>query len=76
VPKRNTALPPSWPPRYVAVLQAPDGTRLFCCDSERDEWTGRFGLAKPFPSLHEALGAAGRHGGIALPWQEAFEMAA
>jgi hypothetical protein len=63
------------PQRFVAVLQVPDGTRLFCSDQFRDEWTSRLGYAETFLALHEALPVAQRHGGQVLSWQEACAVA-
>lgn len=63
------------PLRYVAALQVPGGARLFCSDRFRDEWTSRIGYAETFRALYEAMEVAGRHGGQALTWQEACEVA-
>lgn len=64
------------PTRYVAVVQVPGGSRLFCSDRHRDEWTGRIGYAETYRALYDALAVAHRHGGQALTWAEAFEVAA
>lgn len=64
------------PMRYVAAVQVPGGTRLFCSDRYRDEWTSRIGYAETYRALYDALAVAQRHGGQALTWQEAFEVAA
>ena len=61
--------------RYLAVIPVPGGGRLFCSDRYRDEWTGRIGYAEPFRALHEAIAVAERHGGIALSWRDAHELA-
>ena len=63
------------PQRFVAVLQAHDGTRLFCSDQFRDEWSSRLGHAETFLALHEALPVVQRHGGQVLSWQEASALA-
>lgn len=62
--------------RYVAMVQAEDGSRLFCSDQHRDEWTSRIGYAETFRALYEAIAVASRHGGQALLWKEAHELAA
>jgi hypothetical protein len=49
--------------------------RLFCSDRNRDEWTPRFGAAETFCGLHEAIKVAERHGGQAMPWTDAHEVA-
>ena len=61
--------------RYVAVVQMQDGSRLFCSDQHRDEWTSRIGYAETFRALYEAIHVAQRHGGQALLWAEAHELA-
>lgn len=61
--------------RYVAVVHMEDGSRLFCSDQYRDEWTGRLGHAETFRALYEAIAVAQRHGGQAIPWAEAHELA-
>lgn len=61
--------------RYVAVVQVRGGNRLFCSDQYRDEWTGKIGYAETFRALYEALDVARRHGGQALAWNEAHELA-
>lgn len=63
------------PLRYVAVVQVPSGSRLFCSDQYRDEWTSRLGYAQTYRALYDALAVAQRHGGQAVSWAEAFEMA-
>ncbi|MES2153934.1 MAG: hypothetical protein V4510_02250 [bacterium] len=60
--------------RYVAVVQVPDGSRLFCSDQYRDEWTSRLGYAETFRALYDALAVAQRHGGQVLLWREAHEL--
>lgn len=61
--------------RYVAVMQAADGGRLFCASRLTDEWTGYFWRCESYGHLHVAEEVARRHGGIALPWCEASELA-
>jgi hypothetical protein len=68
-------MPAEFPERYVAVLHAKDGSRLFCSDQHRDEWTSRVGYAEPFRALYDAIGVANRHGGQVLTWKEAHELA-
>lgn len=63
------------PLRYVAVMQAPGGTRLFCSDRYRDEWTSKIGYAETFGALYEAIEVARRHDGQAMEWNAARELA-
>ncbi|MHB8634450.1 MAG: hypothetical protein ACYDBQ_10895 [Thermoplasmatota archaeon] len=60
--------------RYVAVLQVGAGSRLFCTDHHRDEWSGSFRYAEPFRALHDAIAVANRHGGEAMLWSEAYDL--
>ncbi|MEA3190491.1 MAG: hypothetical protein QOD77_1073 [Thermoplasmata archaeon] len=56
---------------YVAwVMQF--GTRLFCKDRGRDEWTDRFLDAEVIPTLHEATQAAARRHGEVEAWRDAY----
>ena len=62
--------------RYVAVLQVPGGSRLFCSDRQRDEWTSWVSHAESFGALYEAQQVAQRHGGQVLTWADAHKVAA
>lgn len=61
--------------RYVAVLDVA-GSRLFCSDQHRDEWSGRFIFAETFRAVHEAAEVADRHGGRVMPWAEVHQLEA
>ena len=64
--------PSSLADRYVAIVEVPGGSRFFCSDQYRDEWTANFGYAETFRALYDAIQVAQRHGGHALPWREAY----
>lgn len=58
------------PRGYVAVTFAGDGSRRFCADAQGKEWTDDFDAARAFEELHQAVGVAVPHGGLALPWSD------
>ncbi len=69
------AMEPEIAPRYVAVVHVQDGSRRVCSDQYWDEWTSRIGYAETFRALYDAIAVAQRHGGQALLWTEAHELA-